>query len=76
VELGGLRRPSRRVYGHGIEDMQHRAPSIEKIAAAIGWRPELDLERILADVIASASASPRAPSLDAVDSMSAKSSSV
>jgi UDP-glucose 4-epimerase len=43
--------PYGEVYGHGIEDMQHRAPSIEKIRAAIGWRPELDLERILADVI-------------------------
>jgi UDP-glucose 4-epimerase len=44
--------PYDEVYGHGIEDMQHRAPSIQKIHAAIGWKPELDLERILADVIA------------------------
>jgi UDP-glucose 4-epimerase len=43
--------PYNEVYGHGIEDMQHRAPSIEKIHEAIGWRPTLDLERILADVI-------------------------
>ena len=43
--------PYGEVYGHGIEDMQHRAPSIEKIRAAIGWRPQLDLERILADVV-------------------------
>jgi UDP-glucose 4-epimerase len=39
------------VYGQGIEDMLHRIPSIEKVGAAIGWRPEHDLERILADVV-------------------------
>jgi UDP-glucose 4-epimerase len=43
--------PYDEVYGHGIEDMQHRAPSIEKIRGAIGWEPTLGLERILADVI-------------------------
>jgi UDP-glucose 4-epimerase len=39
------------VYGQGIEDMLHRVPSTEKIAAAIGWRPQLELDLILADVI-------------------------
>jgi UDP-glucose 4-epimerase len=39
------------VYGLGIEDTLHREPSIEKIGAAIGWRPSRDLERILADVV-------------------------
>src|SRR5947208_228410 len=39
------------VYGLGIEDTLHREPSIEKIGAAIGWRPTLGLDRILADVI-------------------------
>jgi len=43
--------PYDEVYGQGIEDMLHRRPSIDKIAAAIGWRPSLDLDRILADVI-------------------------
>ena len=38
-------------YGHGIEDMLHRIPSIEKIRAAIGWQPTLSLDKILADVI-------------------------
>jgi nucleoside-diphosphate-sugar epimerase len=52
--------PYDQVYGHGIEDMQHRAPSIEKIWAAIGWQPALDLERILADVMDYLSASVRA----------------
>jgi UDP-glucose 4-epimerase len=46
--------PYDEVYGHGIEDMQHRAPSIQKIREAIGWRPTLDLGRILADVVAHA----------------------
>jgi nucleoside-diphosphate-sugar epimerase len=39
------------VYGLGIEDMLHRQPAIEKIGDAIGWRPSLDLDRVLADVI-------------------------
>ncbi len=43
--------PYDQVYGQGIEDMLHRIPSIEKIGAAIGWRPERDLDRILADVV-------------------------
>jgi len=43
--------PYEDVYGLGIEDTLHREPSIEKIGAAIGWRPTLGLDRILADVI-------------------------
>jgi UDP-glucose 4-epimerase len=43
--------PYDEVYGQGIEDMLHRIPSTEKIAAAIGWQPTLDLSLILADVI-------------------------
>jgi UDP-glucose 4-epimerase len=43
--------PYDQVYGLGIEDMLHREPSIDKIGAAIGWKPEHKLERILADVI-------------------------
>src|SRR5438105_1834059 len=43
--------PYDQVYGQGIEDMLHRRPSIDKIRAAVGWRPSLDLDRILADVI-------------------------
>ena len=31
--------------------MLHREPAIDKINGAIGWRPSLDLDRILADVI-------------------------
>jgi UDP-glucose 4-epimerase len=44
--------PYGEVYGQGIEDMLHRIPAIEKVREAIGWQPEHDLERILADVIA------------------------
>jgi len=43
--------PYEEVYGQGIEDMLHRMPSIEKIGAAIGWAPELGLDRILHDVV-------------------------
>jgi nucleoside-diphosphate-sugar epimerase len=43
--------PYDQVYGQGIEDMLHRKPSIDKIREAVGWRPSLDLDRILADVI-------------------------
>jgi UDP-glucose 4-epimerase len=43
--------PYDEVYGLGIEDTLHREPSIEKVAAAIGWRPERSLDEILADVI-------------------------
>ncbi len=53
--------PYHQVYGLGIEDMLHRIPSIDRIGAAIGWRPELDLERILQDVIAERSLATSAP---------------
>jgi nucleoside-diphosphate-sugar epimerase len=43
--------PYDEVYGLGIEDMQHRAPSIEKIRKAIAWGPQYDLEFILEDVL-------------------------
>jgi UDP-glucose 4-epimerase len=43
--------PHSEVYGLGIEDVLHREPSIDRIREAVGWRPTLDLNRILADVI-------------------------
>ena len=43
--------PYDQVYGQGIEDMLHRAPSIEKIKAAIGWEPTHTLDEILANVV-------------------------
>ncbi len=53
--------PHDEVYGLGIEDVLHREPSIDKIYAAIGWRPSLDLERVLSDVIDWARRAPAAP---------------
>jgi UDP-glucose 4-epimerase len=47
--------PYEQVFEHGAdEEMHHRAPSIAKIEAAIGWRPTSDLDAILADVISAA----------------------
>jgi UDP-glucose 4-epimerase len=43
--------PYEDVYGQGIEDMLHRVPSTDKIRAAIGWEPTLNLDLTLADVI-------------------------
>jgi UDP-glucose 4-epimerase len=43
--------PYDRVYGSGIDDMLHRVPALDKVAAAIGWRPERTLDEILEDVI-------------------------
>jgi UDP-glucose 4-epimerase len=50
--------PYEQVYGLGIEDTLHREPSIEKIAAAIGWRPTRSLTEIIADVVEHARTSP------------------
>jgi UDP-glucose 4-epimerase len=45
--------PYEDVYPGGVqEEMFHREPSIAKIEAAIGWRPTVDLDGIIADVIA------------------------
>jgi nucleoside-diphosphate-sugar epimerase len=45
--------PYDQVYPRGIEEeMFHRAPSIDKIAAAIGWGPTIGLDQIIADVAA------------------------
>lgn len=45
------------VYGQGIEDMLHRIPSTVKIEQAIGWRPSIDLEAIIRDVVEHAQSS-------------------
>jgi UDP-glucose 4-epimerase len=63
LELTGSRSkfefvPYDAVYGLGIEDTLHREPAIDKVRAAIGWRPSLELERILADVIEHARTAP------------------
>ena len=43
--------PYDEVYELGIEDTLHREPAIEKIGAAIGWRPTRSLDEVIADVI-------------------------
>ena len=63
LELTGSRArieyvPYGEVYGQGIEDMLHRQPSIDKISAAIGWRPTRALDEILADVLRTTRAAP------------------
>ena len=63
LELTGSRSelvyvPYEKVYDEGIEDMLHRIPATEKIAAAIGWQPEHDLAQILDDVVAHVRAAP------------------
>jgi UDP-glucose 4-epimerase len=52
--------PYDKVYGLGIDDMLHRVPAIEKVSGAIGWEPQHDLDRILADVIEHARTIPAA----------------
>lgn len=44
--------PYSEAYAPGFEDMQRRVPNTTKLHSAIGWQPELGLERILEDVIA------------------------
>ena len=43
--------PYDQVYGQGIDEMFHRAPAIDRIEAAIGWRPTYTLDRIIEDVM-------------------------
>jgi UDP-glucose 4-epimerase len=50
--------PYDQVYGLGIEDTLHREPAIEKIAAAIGWRPTRTLDQVIGDVVEHARAQP------------------
>ncbi|HET8893412.1 MAG TPA: NAD-dependent epimerase/dehydratase family protein [Gaiellaceae bacterium] len=56
--------PHDQVYGLGIEDVLHREPSIEKIGAAIGWKPTRTLDEILADVVEHARAAPELATAD------------
>ena len=44
--------PYDRAYEKGFEDMRRRAPDISKIQRPIGYQPTVDLDRILARVIA------------------------
>ena len=55
--------PYEDVFARGAEEeMFHRAPSIDRIAGAVGWKPSRDLDAILDDVIAAVRESPQAES--------------
>ena len=59
--------PYDEVYGVGIEDTLHREPAIGKIESATGWRPSLDMSRILDDVIDHVRAASAPPEQDAIE---------
>ena len=59
--------PYDEVYGVGIEDTLHREPAIGKIESATGWRPSLDMGRILDDVIDHVRASSALPEQGAIE---------
>ena len=40
------------VYPEGFEDMARRLPSVEKLQAAIDFRPMRTLDEIIADIVA------------------------
>jgi UDP-glucose 4-epimerase len=46
-----VRVPYQEVYGEGFEDMRRRVPDITKIERALGWRPTVCLDDILAEVV-------------------------
>ena len=43
--------PYEQAYAEGFEDMERRVPDISRINQLIGWRPQINLEDILRDVI-------------------------
>lgn len=43
--------PFEEAYGEDFEEPDHREPDIIKLRETLGWAPELDLDRILTDVI-------------------------
>ncbi len=43
--------PYTEAYGDNFEDMPRRVPSLEKIRAAIGWEPKIELDETLESVI-------------------------
>jgi len=38
------------VFGDGFEDMMKRVPSLDKVKAALGWEPRLDIDAIIDDI--------------------------
>ena len=45
--------PYQDAYTNGFEEMRRRVHDVSKIASYIGWRPDLDLNTIIEDVIKS-----------------------
>ena len=43
--------PYEQVYEQGFEDMRRRVPDVSKLRAAIGFAPEIPLERALENII-------------------------
>ena len=43
--------PYDEVYSYGFEDMQRRVPDVRKIEEFTGFRPRIDLDQIISDVI-------------------------
>ncbi len=44
--------PYSEAYGAGFEDMRRRVPDLRKVHAAIGYRPRVDIDEIIARVVA------------------------
>ena len=44
--------PYEEAYGDGFEDMERRVPNIDLIYQLVGWKPQLALSRIIADISA------------------------
>jgi UDP-glucose 4-epimerase len=53
--------PYAQAYAAGFEDMRRRVPAIDKINAAIGWQPGIELDQTLDEVIADARVQLRSP---------------
>ena len=43
--------PYEKAYGQKFDDMMRRVPSVDKIRAAIGWKPRQDLNQIIRSVV-------------------------
>jgi UDP-glucose 4-epimerase len=57
--------PYERVYTHGIQEMFQRMPATDKIEAAIGWRPSMSLDEIIAELISQARSEEPVPTANA-----------
>ena len=43
--------PYQDAYANGFEETKRRVPDVSKIASYTGWKPDLDLNTIIEDVI-------------------------